>query len=96
MITAVDMRLKPDAVIFDALQPRQRKNLIAARIRQNRQVPVHERMKPARAAQHIQARSQIEMVAVRKKPLHAGCHQFVGRKRFHAAHCGNRKKAGSL
>jgi hypothetical protein len=88
--------LKENTFILNSLQAREGKNLITARIGQNRSRPAHEFVKSAGGSQYFEARPQIQMVAVRKDPLHSGANEFVGRKRFDRPRRPHGKKAGSL
>ncbi len=60
----VDVRAKGDAVRIDLAHVGQAKDLVAARIGQDRPIPVHELVQPAHALHEVGARAQKEVIGI--------------------------------
>ena len=89
-LPAVHVRVEMDTLFFDLAQVRQRKDLKAAGIRQDRPVPVHEFMQAAQFIYDLVSRPHVQMIGVRKLHLAAdglqilrGDRAFDGGSRAH-------------
>ena len=65
------------ALFFDLAQPRERKNLKAAGVRENRPLPRHEFVKSAHFLHNLVARAKMQMVRVRKLHLRSDVLQIL-------------------
>ena len=69
---AVKMRLEHHSVFVEHPQLGERHDLKAARIGQNRLVPVHEPMQPAETVNHFGAGPEHQMIGITQQDLRAG------------------------
>ena len=72
MRCAVDMRLEGDAVLLDTAELRQRHDLIAAEVGEDRSVPAHEAVQPAKLGDALGAGPQHQMIGVGEDDVGAG------------------------
>ena len=84
-VDAVEMRLERDAVRVELTQLRQRHDLEAAGIGQDRTRPVHEAMQPAKRGDAFGAGAQHQVVGVAEHDLGAGRAHRIGGHRLHRA-----------
>ena len=77
---AVEMAAERDAVVVDDPQVAERDDLEAARIGQDRAVPVHEPVQAAEPGDPLVAGPQVEVVGVRQDDRGADVAEVVGRR----------------
>ena len=80
---AVEVRGEGDAVVVDSAKVRQREDLEAAGVGQDRSVPAHEPMQPAEAGDALGGRAQAQVIRVAEDHLRTGGAQVAGRQRLH-------------
>ena len=75
---AVDMRLEGDAMLVDAPELRQRHDLVAAGIGEDRSVPMHELVQAAEPGDALGAGPQHQMIGVGEDDVGAGRAHVLG------------------
>ena len=73
------MRLEGHALLLDAAQLCQRKDLKSAAIGQNRLIPIHKLVNTAELTDQLVARSYVKVIGVGKLDLTANLAKIVGR-----------------
>ena len=76
---AVDMGLKGDARLVDATELRQRHDLIAAGIGEDRLLPMHEAMEAAEIGDALGAGAEHQVIGVGKEDIGAGRSHVLGK-----------------
>ncbi len=79
---AVEVRGEGDPVVVDAPQVRQREDLEAARVGQDRSVPAHEPMQATEPGDALGGRTQVQVVRVAEDHLRPRRAQIAGRQRL--------------
>src|SRR2546423_568567 len=79
------MILKMDAFLRDLAQFRQRKNLVAAAVGQDRSVPIHEAMQAADRPDHLEPWPDEQMIRISENDLRFEFPQLARTHRLHAA-----------
>ena len=79
-LVAVEVGTEVDAFVGDRAELREREDLEAAAVREDRLVPVHELMETAGGADDLAARAQVEVVGVAEQDLGAGLGDLLGRE----------------
>src|ERR1700730_3599093 len=77
------MILKMHAFLCDLAQLRQRKNLVAAAVGQDRAVPIHEFMQSTEMFNHIETWADKQVISVPENDLRVYFAQFAWTHRFH-------------
>ena len=77
------MRGEGDPVVVDLPQMRQREDLEAAGVGQDRSVPAHEPMQSPEARDPLGGRPQAQVIGVAEDHLRTGGVQIAGRQRLH-------------
>src|ERR1700720_4191134 len=90
------MILKMNALFGDLAQLRQRKNLVAATVGENRTVPVHEPVQPAEMFDYINSRPNKQVIGVSENNLRLQFAQLERTHRFHASLGTDRNERGSV
>ena len=80
---AVEVGAEGHAFVLDLAQLRQRHDLEAAGIGENRPRPIHEAVQAAERCDAFSARTQHQVIGVGKHDVGAGCTHRLGREAFH-------------
>ena len=86
MLAAVEMAAEFDPFLGQLVEVRQAHHLIAAAVRQDRAIPVHEFVQPAKARNPLRPRPQHEVVGIAEDDVRARAAHVL---RFHAFHGGS-------
>src|SRR5215472_6855862 len=81
--TSIKVILKVNAFVRDLSQLREGKNLVPTAISQNRSIPVHEFMQAAEMLDHVDARSDKQMISIPENDLSIEFTQFSRSHSFH-------------
>ena len=95
-VAAVDVRAKRHSVFADAHVPGQTENLESAAVGQDRSVPTHEPMQPARGDEGLQTRSQHEVVGIGEDDLRPGGTDLLRQQRLDRGLGANRHECRGL
>jgi hypothetical protein len=90
------MRLEDDAALVDRAQGRQRQHLIAARIGEDRPIPIHESVQAAEPLDALRPRTQHQVIGVGEHDLGAGGGDRRRRHRLDRRSGDDRHEGGSL
>src|SRR5256714_10838387 len=77
-------------------QLREEENLETAAVGQDRPIPIHETMKPAKFPDHLESWPNEQMISVPENNLRLELDQLAGADRFHAALRPDRHVGGRL
>ena len=92
MLGAVEVRAERDAVIGHLAQFAQAENLKAAGIGEDRMRPGHEPVQPAHRANQLMAGTQVKVIGVSEKNLHAELFEVLLRLALHRCRRAHRHK----
>ena len=71
VLAAIDVAAERHALFGDLAAVGQAEHLVAAAVRQNRSLPIHEFVQPARSLQHLGAGAEVQMVSIAQDDLRA-------------------------
>ena len=90
------MILEMDSLGCELAQFCQRKNLVTAAVGQDRSIPIHKTVQPAKVSEHIEPRPHIQVVSVSQNDLCIEFVQFTGAHRLYASLRPHRQKCRCL
>ena len=82
-LVAVEVGTEMDALVGDGAELREREDLEASAVGQNRLIPVHELVETAGGPDDLATRAEVKVVGVTKEDLGARLGDLLGREAFH-------------